>query len=64
MNPRVIQMLSQLKQNPMQMLSQKYNIPQNVGNNPNDIIQYLLNSGQVSQDQVNNAVKMRNMIKL
>jgi hypothetical protein len=64
MNPRIFQMLSQLKQNPMQMLAQKYNIPQNVGNNPNDIIQYLLNSGQVSQDQVNNAVKMRNMIKL
>lgn len=49
----------QFMQNPMGMLSQKYNIPQNM-NNPQDIIQHLLNSGQISQGDVNNAMNMRN----
>lgn len=40
------------------MLSQKYNIPQNL-NDPNEIIQHLLNTGQVSQSQVNQAMQMR-----
>ena len=43
----------------MMMLSQKYNIPQGI-NNPNDIIQHLLNTNQVSQAQVNQAMQMRN----
>jgi len=55
----MLQILSQFKQNPMAMLSQRFNIPQNL-NNPNDIIQHLLNTGQVSQQQVNNAMQMRN----
>ena len=55
----MLQMLSQFRQNPMAMLSQRFNIPQNL-NNPNDIIQHLLNTGQVSQQQVNNAMQMRN----
>ncbi len=46
-------------QNPMAMLSQRYNIPQNL-NDPNQIIQHLLNTGQVSQQQVNQAMQMRN----
>lgn len=45
--------------NPMAMLSQRYNIPQNL-NDPNQIIQHLLNTGQVSQQQVNQAMQMRN----
>jgi len=55
----VLQMLNQIKQNPMSVLSQRFNIPQGI-NNPNDIIQHLLNTGQVSQDQVNRAMQMRN----
>jgi hypothetical protein len=55
----VLQMLNQIKQNPFSVLSQRFNIPQNL-NNPNDIIQHLLNTGQVSQDQVNRAMQMRN----
>ncbi len=42
----------------MAMLSQRYNIPQNL-NNPNEIIQHLLNTGQVSQMQVNQAMQMK-----
>ncbi len=53
------EMVNQFKQNPMMMLSRKYNIPQNL-NDPNQIIQHLLNTGQVSQSQVNQAMQMRN----
>ena len=52
-------MLSQLKQNPVAMLSTKFNIPQNM-NDPNEILQHLLTTGQVSQDQVNKIMQMRN----
>lgn len=52
-------MLNQFKQNPMAMLSRRFNIPQNM-NDPNQIIQYLLNSGQVSQEQVNRVMQMKN----
>jgi hypothetical protein len=55
----MMQMFQNFRQNPMAMLSQRFNIPQNL-NNPNDIIQHLLNSGQISQAQVNNAMNMRN----
>ena len=49
-----------LRSNPMQILSQRFNIPQNISNNPNDIIQHLLNTGQINQAQVNQAMSMRN----
>lgn len=50
-----------LKSNPREMLASRFNIPDNVNvNNPNDILQYLLNTGQVSQDQVNKMMMMRN----
>lgn len=47
--------------NPIQMLfqvmkSRGINIPQNVNmNDPNAIIQYLMNNGKISQDQYNAA---------
>ena len=46
------EMVNQFKQNPMGMLSQRFNIPQSM-NDPNQIIQHLLNTGQVSQRQYN-----------
>lgn len=56
----IFQMLGQLKQNPMAMLSKKYKLPQNMNfNNPNELIQYLLNTGQVNQEQVNRAMQMK-----
>lgn len=54
-----LSMISQFKQNPISVLSQRFNIPQNM-NNPNDILQHLLNTNQVSQDQVNRVMAMRN----
>lgn len=55
----LMQMYQQLRQNPMQMLSRKFNIPQNM-NDPQQIIQHLLNSGQITQSQVNQVMQMRN----
>ena len=48
-------MLSQLRQNPIGILRQRgFNLPSTL-NDPQAIIQHLLNSGQVSQQQVNQA---------
>lgn len=55
----VLTLFNMLKSNPVQVLSQRFNLPSNL-NNPQDIIQHLLNSGQISQDQVNRAMQMRN----
>lgn len=59
MNNQMMNMLNQLRQNPMQMLSKRFNLPQNLPNNPQEIIQHLLNTGQISQGQVNNAMQMK-----
>lgn len=59
LNANMLQMISQFKANPMAMLSRKYNIPQNISN-PQDVIQHLLNTGQISQQQVNSAMQMKN----
>ena len=56
MNP--MQMLSQLQSNPMARLRQAgYNVPENLSN-PQAIIQHLMNSGQLSQQQLNQAQQM------
>ena len=55
--PRVnpMQMLQQLRQNPVQMLRQAgLNVPDNL-NDPNQIIQHLMNSGQISQQRYEQA---------
>lgn len=39
-------------QNPMQMLNQRFNIPQGM-NTPNEIINHLVSTGQVNQNQIN-----------
>ena len=51
-------MLSQLKSNPMQFLMQRrMNLPQGI-NDPQAILNHLLQTGQVSQQQINNAYQM------
>lgn len=56
MNP--MQMLTQLKANPLGMLRQAgFNVPDNISN-PQAIIQHLMNSGQISQQQLTNAQMM------
>ena len=53
-------MLQQFKMNPLQFLMQKrLNLPQGVPmNDPNAIMNYLLQSGQISQQQIDNAYQM------
>ena len=53
-------MLQQLKNNPLQFLMQRrMNIPQNMPmNDPQAIINHLVSTGQVSQEQVNRAYQM------
>lgn len=54
----IMQMLGQLKSNPTGLLRQAgFNVPDNISN-PQDIIQHLMNSGQVNQNQVNQAQQM------
>ena len=57
---QIMNMYQQLRSNPMQLLARRFNLPQGMNiNNPNDIIQYLLNTGQISQQQLNSVVGMR-----
>lgn len=60
-NNNILNILNGLKQNPMQtLLSAKLNVPQEIINNPQAIVQHLLSTGQVSQNQVNQAMQMSN----
>lgn len=58
----IMQIYQSFRANPMQILGRKYNIPSNINmNDPNSIIQHLLNTGQVKQEQINNiATNMQN----
>lgn len=50
--------------NPIQFMAQrKLNIPQQYLNDPNGAIQYLMNSGRITQDQYNKAVNMSNQLQ-
>ena len=58
-NNPLISSLKALQQNPMQFLAQRrFSIPQNIQNDPNAIIQHLMNTGQVSQEKYNQASQM------
>ena len=61
-NLNIMQMLSQIKQNPLGTLKQAgYNIPTGFSN-PNQIIQHLVQSGQVNQSQLDYAQRMAQMM--
>lgn len=59
-----MQMLQQLKANPLQFLMQRrMKLPQNINvNDPQAILNHLVSSGQVSQEQVNQAYQMMQKI--
>lgn len=62
MNPQN-QLLSQIKSNPVGFLQQRgVNIPQGM-NNSDDIINYLMRSGKITQAQYNNAVQRASLLK-
>ena len=57
-NTNPMRMLAQLKSNPLGVLRQRgFNVPDNL-DSPQSIIQHLMNSGQISQQQVNQAQMM------
>lgn len=58
----MMKMFQQFKSNPMQMLSRRFSIPEGI-NDPNEILQHLVNTNQVSQDQINQISQMANMFK-
>lgn len=56
----ILNVFQNFMKNPIQtLLSANLNIPQNIANNPQAIIQHLLSSGQVSQSQVNQAMQAK-----
>ena len=61
MNNNIFALYQQFCQNPLGMIANRFNLSQGVNtNDPNAIIQDLLNTGQISQAQVNQAMAMRN----
>lgn len=63
MNANMIQMLGQIKNNPISFLQSKgLNVPSGMSN-PNDIIQHLMNTGQISQERYNQAFQMANSFR-
>lgn len=58
MNQMMIEQLNRLMKNPREFVAQcGLNVPQNI-NSPNDIIQYLMNTGQISQQSYNQAMSL------
>ena len=62
-NQNPMSMIQQLRQNPMAVLSRAgLNIPQGM-NDPNAIIQHLVQSGQVPQERYNQVMRMVSQMK-
>ena len=61
MNNNIYSLLQGLMQNPMQtLMNANFNVPGNIANNPQAIVQHLLSSGQITQSQVNAAMQAKN----
>ena len=57
----IFSLYQQFRKNPLQMLARRFNIPNNVNmNDPSSILQHLINTNQVSQQQINQVMSMRN----
>ena len=56
---------NQFKSNPMSFLLQRnVNIPQQYLNNPEDAVKYLMNNGQMTQEQYNKISQMASQLGL
>ena len=63
-NGNIMQMLSKIKSDPMSFIMQRrFNVPQNMAQDPNAILQHLLSTGQISQQQVNAAYQQMSRFK-
>lgn len=59
-----MQMLQALKSNPIQFLMQrKLNVPANMASDPNAIINHLLHTGQITQQQINAAYQQMGRLR-
>lgn len=65
LNNQMLMMLQQLKANPLQFLLQRrMSIPQGVAmNDPQAILNHLVQTGQVTQDQINRAYQMAQQMR-
>ena len=60
-NNNMMQMLMQLKQNPLALLQKAgFNVPANISG-PQAILQHLTQTGQINQNQLNQAQQMAQM---
>ena len=62
MNP-LFQMMNKPNGNMMQLLQQFQQFKQNFKGNPQEMIQQMLNSGRISQQQYNSAVQMAQQLQ-
>ena len=62
---QMLNLLQQLKANPMQFLMrQRMNVPADIPmDNPNAMINHLLKTGQITQEQINQAYQMLQRFK-
>jgi len=58
----ILQGFQNFMQNPMQYMS-GMNIPKKYANDPNGIIQYLMDTGKISQEQYSQAKRMADQIQ-
>lgn len=60
----MIQKFNEFRQNPIgAFMGTNINIPQNLGNNPEAMVNYLRNSGQMSEEQFNQLSQMANQFQ-
>lgn len=63
MNPMMIKELNKIMKDPVGYVAQcGLNVPQNI-NTPDGIIQYLMNTGQISQQRYNQVMSMAKQFK-
>ena len=62
-NNNIFGEFNKFQQNPMQFLAERnVNIPQEYMNNPTGAVQYLMNSGQINQQGINQIIQKARML--
>lgn len=58
---QMFMMMKQIKENPIAALSKRFNIPEGTPADPQALVEYLLNSGQITQGQLDQAKQMSSL---
>lgn len=62
-NNNLLAQYNQLRQNPMAILSRRYKLPPNMNfSSADSIVQYLMNTGQISQQEFNQKYNQANQL--